>query len=88
MIIWKYPVCQSSEFSRMMPQGAKFLSVQLQHEDVQMWFLVDPHEFMEPKAFRVISAGEHFGERAEGDLTYLGTFQQGNFVYHLFEKNT
>ncbi len=87
MTIWKYPVCQK-EFSLTMPRGAKFLSVQPQHEDIQMWFSIDPgfrvgpEELTDVRVFRVVATGEEY----EGNLEYLGAFQTGRFVFHLFEK--
>ncbi len=87
MMIWKYLVYQN-KFSHMMPRGTKFLSVQPQHEDIQMWFMMDPgfqvhsEESMELRVFRVVATGEEF----KGNLEYLGTFQIGRFVYHLFEN--
>ena len=87
MTIWKYPV-YPHEFSHMMPQGAKFLSVQAWQEDAQMWFSIDPGFQVCPgglrdeRVFRVVAAGEEY----EGNLEYLGTFQTGRFVFHLFEK--
>ncbi len=81
MTIWKYPI-YCNEFILTMPQGAKFLSVQPQHEDIQMWFSVDPGELTDERVFRVVATGEEY----EGNLEYLGTFQTGRFVFHLFEK--
>ena len=88
MKIWKYPV-YPHVFSHTMPRGAKFLSVQPQHEDVQMWFSIDPgfqvasEELTDLRFFQVVATGEEY----KGNLVYLGTFQLGNFVFHLFEKN-
>ena len=83
--IWKFPVPQADEFVVEMPRGARFLSLQVQHERPQMWFLLDPEAEKVKRRF-VISGTGHPVDQPEL-LTHLGSFQLfgGELVVHLFE---
>jgi len=66
-----------------MPIGAKFLSIQSQDGKPVMWFLVNAAMSKEFRRFRVIGTGQEFN--IDQTDQYLGTFQIGGFVGHLFE---
>lgn len=80
--IWKYPV-KGPNFELAMPQGARVLTVQVQHGEPVLWALVDPEKPHARRAFLLIGTGHDFD--ATG-LNYVGTFQEGPFVWHLFEE--
>ena len=82
MQVWKYEFQPShSTVSVKIPKGAKSLSVQTQGGTVCLWMLVDPDIERESREFACIGTGWDVPERAH----YLGTAQQGPFVWHLFE---
>ncbi len=65
--------------------GAEFLSVQIQRDEPQMWFLVDPEADSEVRSFTVHGTGHPV---VGDDPLFLGTFQVmgGELVFHLFER--
>ena len=82
--VWKYSVVEGL-FGRMMPKGAKVLSVHMQ-ERPQMWVLVDPMAEAEERQFVAIGTGH---KHATVDLSgrFIGTYVYPEIhdVYHLFE---
>lgn len=81
MNIFKYPV-EIGEFSHQMPVGAKILTAALQNGEPQMWAIVDKSQPVEERKFQVIGTGHEFDL---SDKRFISTFQQGPFVWHLFE---
>ena len=77
--IWKFEI---KEGSIRMPVGANILSVQSQGGRGMIWALVDPNAEDEPRWFAVVGTGEPFDET---NMTYIGTYQESPFVWHLFE---
>ena len=85
--VYKYTVPVEDYFSLDLPAGAKILTVQAQHEEPQIWALVDPGQQSKVRHnFRVSGTGHDIKENKDG-LSYIGTFQLagGNFIGHLFE---
>lgn len=85
--IWKYIVPKSETFKHQIPKGAKFLSVQLQDNEPQMWFLVDSKVEMEERKFFVALTGQEIPKDLADLSEYLETVQisGGAIVLHLFE---
>lgn len=85
--IWKYMVEVADQFEIEMPEGARVLCVQVQHDHPQIWAMVDPDAPMVTRRFRVVGTG-HGIEAPIGP--YVGTFQLygGSFVGHLFEEGS
>jgi len=85
-VIWKFPVfIDDGAIRRDMPKGRKFLSLQVQGGGAQMWWLVDPDSERESVLFVIHGTGHSFNAARE---TYLGTWKEGQFVWHLFEKES
>ena len=80
--IWKYPLKVTSAQDIEMPDGARILSVQMQGEQPCLWAEVDPNQVRERRKFFVAATGGPAPERAQ----YLGTFQNGAFVGHVYES--
>lgn len=82
-VIHKYDVPSSPEsFVLNLPPDAKVLDVQLQGEKPQIWVLTETESPYMPRTFFVVATGMEF----ECKLTkYIGTFQHGRKVWHLFE---
>ena len=62
------------------PHSAKFLDVQMQADKVCAWFEVNPPNLKEQRHFQIVGTGQSF----EGGK-YLGTVQDKEFVWHLYE---
>lgn len=81
--VWKFAVVGTS-FKHLVPEGARFLAVQVQDGSPQMWLLVDPERPRVKMNFRVVATGEEFEAGAVAE--YLGTFQVEWTVWHLFKS--
>jgi hypothetical protein len=84
MVIWKYVMGIASLSSFDIPEGARFLSLQVQGGLPCLWFLVDSEGRKKHRTFTVRTTGERFPD----DFVlgkYFGTFQIGGFVGHVFE---
>jgi len=86
LTVYKYAVPVEDYFSLELSQGAKILTVQVQHDSPQIWALVNPESPTETRHFRLAGTGHSIQENGEV-LNYLGTFQlaRGGFIGHLFE---
>lgn len=77
--IWKFKV---SNGIIQMPADATILTVQNQDGDPHIWALVDPAKEMDARMFTIVGTGQPFDDT---NTKYIGTFQDGPFVWHLFE---
>lgn len=80
--IWKWPLNMTSPQDLPIPLGGQFLTVQLQDGNPQVWFLCDPYAPVAPRRLAIYGTGHPVPEFAG---SYLGTFQIGRLVWHLFE---
>lgn len=79
--IWKYEVGLGEINTLVMPEDAELLRFDMQNGAMCLWAVVDDANQRESRRFRV--AGTGFELR---DLDrYVGTTQDGQFVWHLFE---
>lgn len=83
--IFKYPVQMSEYFTVEAPEGAEFLSVQLQGGGVQMWVRVDTARPIATYRFGVHGTGHSLNDFT-AHAPHIGTFQiaGGSLVFHLF----
>lgn len=86
-LIYKYPFAFKNETAVELPQGARILTVQLQHSYCCLWAEVDPDKPLELRRLRVFGTGHELPEPPEC-LRYLGTIQVdgGNGIFHIFEE--
>jgi hypothetical protein len=75
--IYKYTLTPSVE----MPIGAEILDIQMQDDLIRMWALVDPNAPLEERRFETVGTGWSVG----AGLQHIKTFQEGSFVWHVFE---
>jgi hypothetical protein len=80
--IWKYPVPLADSFVLNMPKDATPLHVDVQRGAPCLWALVDTSAPNEERTFRLVGTGGDVPR----DTCYVGTFQQGPFVWHVFEE--
>lgn len=83
MRVYKYPLQTVLWQEIEMPAGSVILSMQVQNEIPCIWALVNPHlEETEKRIFKVHVTGFDF---IDPHSSYIGTFQNGDFVGHVFE---
>ena len=85
MRIWKYQLEITGLTFLDIPKGAEFLSMQVQNGLPCMWFLVENEQERERRVFVVKTTGAELWEDP-GVQRYIGTFQTGGFVGHVFEE--
>ena len=80
--IWKYDV-KPGVTTISMPEGACILTVQVQSGSPKIWALVDTEWPPADRRIEVFGTGHEmpFGHRG-----YIGTFQLGKLVFHVFEN--
>jgi hypothetical protein len=81
--VWKFPVTPGP-FEVEMPKGAQVLSVQVQGGEPFMWALVDDQAPKEKRSFNTVGTG-HDSDEIQ-NWRFVGTFQLGPLVFHLFER--
>jgi hypothetical protein len=82
--VYKYPFEIAGEVVIPMPFGAKILRVECQAGQPCMWALVDADRVIETRRFLVRGTG-HDIPRNPAEIEHIATFQQGPFVWHMFE---
>jgi len=80
--IYKYPFEIVDAFTLTLPVTAQILTVQLQGEVPVLWALLDNREEVSFRNFRIFGTGHTLPDR--DDLTYVGTIQTKNLVWHVF----
>lgn len=80
-VVWKYDITWFA-CAVQMPRRARVLNVAMQDGQPRMWALVDSSEPLVDYHFRVVGTGM----RQPGlfDAKYIGTWQDGAMVWHLF----
>lgn len=84
--IWKFPLSITSLQRVEMPEGAEILTVQLQYERPCLWALVDPEQNTIQRYFEIHGTGNPIHVDMSVEREYIGTFQQREFVWHVFER--
>lgn len=64
-----------------MPEGAEVLTVQIQNGEPHIWALVDTEKPRKLRSFEIVGTGQP----ADNLGRYVGTVQDGSFVWHVFE---
>lgn len=97
VIIFKYPLpdnCMVEQFRILLPHGSKVLTVQMQNGKPYIWAQHEPGARKCERDFLVVSTGEQFEIETTriGPLSrevqmsrYVGTWQDGPHVWHLYE---
>ena len=82
-VVWKYILAKGELQYISMPTGSKVLSVQTQDGVPCLWALGDPSKSHKPRMIRILGTG--FQSADVHAHQYVGTFQQGLFVWHVFD---
>jgi hypothetical protein len=78
------PAQACAEYEVELPEGARFLAVQLQRQLPQAWWLCDPSRPLVKRRLLCVGTGIELPAQLLGP--YLATWQDGAFVWHLFER--
>jgi len=81
--IYKYPFDVESNFEITMSINSQILSVQVQNNIPCIWALGETGNAAVTRQFILFGTGHPIYNSDE--LKYIGTFQQDEFVWHLFE---
>lgn len=83
--IHKHAVFLGDTFTIGLPEGATFLSLQMQHGKPQMWFRVDDSRPVRRQIFGICGTGQEIPPQV-ASAPFLGTFQMdaGDIVIHVF----
>lgn len=81
--IWKFSAPITDDFAVVAPDGARFLSVQMQAGKPCIWMLVDPSKPARSYMMRWYGTGHDLDMPVDA-MTFLGTVQLHELVFHLF----
>ena len=81
--IFKYEITVQDLQYVEMPAGAHILCVQVQGGYPCLWAAVDTSHGRERRMIEIIGTGNPMSVHCR---CYIGTFQAGNFVWHVFER--
>lgn len=82
LTIYKYALAILSQQPIRMPKGAKILSVDCQRDTICLWAEVDCKQSEEVRWIGIVGTGRRV---PEGDRRFIGTVQQRQFVWHVYE---
>lgn len=84
--IWKYQLSGSSMLQ--VPDGGEALCVQMQGCHPTLWMMVDPAMPLAPRQFMIVGTGAPLPDSMAGRdaFPYVGTVQDGDLVWHVFER--
>lgn len=78
--IWKYPL-EGFSAEIKMPAESEVLTLQIQNQNPVMWVEVDDTKPLVTRRFKVIGTGQEVPRNS----WYVNTFQDGPWVWHVFE---
>lgn len=88
--IWKFPLSStdqpgSNQQTISVPDGARFLTAQMQGSHICLWAVVDPEnaELAVSRVVYIVGTGNPT-ENSVFDAEYVGTIQERVFVWHVF----
>lgn len=81
--IYKYPINLTTEKQRLcLPENSQLLSVQMQNEKLCVWALIDESQPMSMVRFHIFGTGDNLPD--DLNAVFLGTVQDGIYVWHVF----
>lgn len=84
--IHKYPIPVAASFPLRLPEGAEILILQMQRNVPCIWALVDPSKPLRLRVFVTVGTGFGLDDKFNFQ-SYVGTYQDDGFVWHVFEEN-
>lgn len=86
--VWKFPIRLAPRVTLVMPMMAQLLCVKEQKGQMCFWAKIDPETtLVEQRTFLVVGTGHELELMKDEAEVYVGSamFEQGDFVFHLFE---
>jgi len=83
--IWKQELNKTDQQVVYLSVGAKILDVQIQRGKWCLWYSCSVDLPLEERHIAIYATGQEV-ETLNGD--YIGTFQDGPFVWHVFEEDS
>lgn len=80
--IYKYQLEVTGQQTITMPVGSEVLSIQVQYGVPCIWAKVDTGNEVGDRTFVTFGTGHPL---PENNLEFIGTYQTGQFVFHVFE---
>lgn len=81
--IYKYPINLTTEKQCLcLPENSQLLSVQMQNEKLCVWALIDESQPLSMVRFHIFGTGENLPD--DLNTVFLGTVQDGIYVWHVF----
>lgn len=85
--IWKFPIKVTDRQTVPMPVNAEILTAQVQGILPCLWAMVDKAETVdEDRVIEIFGTGNLIHVDMGVERKYIATFQQGPFVWHVFER--
>lgn len=84
-VIWEFELRVDDALTIAMPQGSRLLSVQVQMGKPCLWAMVDPSRPRVSRRLAVRATGQSCDSLTHELVGFVGTFQLGGFVGHLFD---
>ena len=86
--IFKFNLETTDSQTVLMPKGAEILTIQNQHEDAELWALVDPNAPLEERIIEIFGTGHPVHCDMGVERKYIATYQLsgGNYIFHAFER--
>lgn len=84
--VWKYPLEIADRQQIVMPRGARILSVQIQRIHLALWALVDPTAEVVTRTILMCGTGKLIVFDRAYQHNFIATVQDGDFVWHFFER--
>lgn len=90
-VIFKYTILVTYEQLLDVPVGAKFLTIQTQHNQPRIWAIVDDNPTRPKETRKLFTFGTgHPMPTSPNNLVYIGTYliYSDTLVWHVFEERT
>ena len=69
----------------LLPKNATLLTVQMQGDSPCLWVLLETAEKEVERDFKIFGTGFDMDELNDQPFSYIGTVQENDFVWHIFE---
>jgi len=81
-VVWKYALSTNTAQTIFnAPKGTEFIRFAMQNDEPHVWAIVDEENAMVSRTLQIFGTGRTIPRGAK----YIGTCDQGAFVWHLFE---
>lgn len=82
-VIYKYPLSLLEAVTHHLPAGYRLRHVGHQDGEPMLWVEGDPSTISKPVTFAVLGTGKLI----PGNWEWVGTYQEGPYVWHVFKVN-